>query len=111
MSNISNMNTYNRPEITDDSKNDKWIHRRRDTAFRGVSVQTAAEGFTEGLDEDNILKLLSPTTTVVHDHNNVNYNEDYSFQNAECNEFYALPRLCRGNPFKLEEILNSPEQG
>ncbi|GHU10557.1 hypothetical protein FACS1894151_10020 [Spirochaetia bacterium] len=39
-----------------------------------------------GLDEDNILNLLPPTTTVVHDHNKVNYNEDYSFQNAECNE-------------------------
>lgn len=40
----------------------------------------------EGLDKDNILKLLPPTTTVVHDHNKVNYNDDYSFQNAECNE-------------------------
>ena len=39
-----------------------------------------------GLDEDNILKLLSSNTTVVHDHNKVNYNEDYSFANAECNE-------------------------
>jgi len=40
----------------------------------------------EGLDRDNILKLLPPTTTVVHDHNKVNYNEDYSYGNAECNE-------------------------
>jgi len=40
----------------------------------------------EGLDNDNILKLLPPTTTVVHDHNKVNYNEDYSYENAECNE-------------------------
>jgi transposase len=40
----------------------------------------------EGLDSDNILKLLPPTTTVVHDHNKVNYNEDYSYENAECNE-------------------------
>jgi hypothetical protein len=39
----------------------------------------------EGLDDDNILKLLSPTTTVVHDHNKVNYNKDYSYGNAECN--------------------------
>ena len=39
-----------------------------------------------GPDEDNILKLLSPDTTVVHDHNKVNYNEDYSFANAERNE-------------------------
>src|SRR5690606_14132273 len=29
----------------------------------------------EGLDKDNILKLLPPTATVVHDHNKVNYNK------------------------------------
>ena len=40
----------------------------------------------EGLDRDNILKLLPPTTMVVHDHNKVNYNKDYSYGNAECNE-------------------------
>jgi hypothetical protein len=40
----------------------------------------------EGLDNDNILKLLPNTTTVVHDHNKVNYNKDYSYGNAECNE-------------------------
>ena len=39
----------------------------------------------EGLDRDNILKLLSPATTVIHDHNKVNYNKDYSYGNAECN--------------------------
>lgn len=39
----------------------------------------------EGLDEDNVLKLLHPKTVVVHDHNKVNYNEDYNFVNAECN--------------------------
>lgn len=37
------------------------------------------------MDNDNILKLLPDTTTVVHDHNKVNYNKDYSFENAECN--------------------------
>jgi transposase len=39
----------------------------------------------ERLDNDDILKLLPPATTVVHDHNKVNYNKDYSFGNAECN--------------------------
>lgn len=39
----------------------------------------------EGLDKDNILKLLPSTTTVVHDHNKVNYNDDYVYGNAECN--------------------------
>ena len=39
----------------------------------------------EGLDEDNILKLLPKETIVEHDHNKVNYNDDYGFTNAECN--------------------------
>ena len=38
----------------------------------------------EGLDEDNILNILDKDTVVVHDHNTINYNEDYEFQNAEC---------------------------
>ena len=38
----------------------------------------------EGLDKDNILKLLSSNTVVEHDHNKVNYNSEYSFINAEC---------------------------
>ena len=38
----------------------------------------------DGLDEDNILKLLSKNTVVEHDHNKVNYNDEYSFINAEC---------------------------
>lgn len=37
-----------------------------------------------GLDEDNILNLLPATTWVMHDHNKVNYNEDYSYINVEC---------------------------
>lgn len=38
----------------------------------------------KGLDKDNILKLLSSSTVVMHDHNIVNYNDEYSFINAEC---------------------------
>ena len=38
----------------------------------------------EGLDKDNILKLLPSKTVVEHDHNKVNYNSEYSFTNAEC---------------------------
>ena len=38
----------------------------------------------KGLDEDGILKNLSKETVVVHDHNKVNYNDDYDFANAEC---------------------------
>lgn len=39
----------------------------------------------EGLDKDSILKLLPPDTVVMHDHNKVNYNKEYSFSNIECN--------------------------
>ena len=39
----------------------------------------------EGLDEDNILNILDKETIVEHDHNKVNYNDDYCFTNAECN--------------------------
>lgn len=38
-----------------------------------------------GLDEDGILNVLAKDTVVEHDHNQVNYNDDYNFKNAECN--------------------------
>jgi transposase len=39
----------------------------------------------DGLDDDGILKLLPAETSVMHDHNRVNYNKEYSFSNIECN--------------------------
>lgn len=39
----------------------------------------------DGLDEDGILQVLAKDTIVEHDHNKVNYNNDYKFTNAECN--------------------------
>lgn len=39
-----------------------------------------------GIDKDNILPMLSKETIVMHDHNKVNYNKDYDFINAECNQ-------------------------
>lgn len=39
----------------------------------------------EGLDDDGILSGLSEKTVVEHDHNKINYNEEYIFKNAECN--------------------------
>lgn len=38
----------------------------------------------EGIDKDGILNTLTKDCIVVHDHNIVNYNEDYEFTNAEC---------------------------
>lgn len=37
-----------------------------------------------GLDKDDILKKLSSSTVVEHDHNIINYNKEYTFINAEC---------------------------
>ena len=39
-----------------------------------------------GIDKDSILAALSPDTIVMHDHNTINYNDDFQFRNIECNE-------------------------
>ena len=38
----------------------------------------------KGLDEDDILKRLTNEVKVVHDHNKVNYNDEYVYVNVEC---------------------------
>lgn len=38
----------------------------------------------KGIDEDGVLKYLPKETVVIHDHNKVNYNNEYNFTNAEC---------------------------
>lgn len=37
-----------------------------------------------GITEDNILPMLSAATTVMHDHNTINYRQEYRFKNIEC---------------------------
>ena len=37
-----------------------------------------------GIDKDCILALLKKDTVVMHDHNIINYNDDFEFTNAEC---------------------------
>ena len=49
----------------------------------------------EGLDDDNVLNLLTADTKTMHDHNTVNYNKKYSFENIECNQH--LQRDCQKN--------------
>ena len=49
----------------------------------------------ESLDDDNILPLLTAETTVMHDHNVVNYNTKFCFSNIECNQH--LQRDCQRN--------------
>lgn len=38
----------------------------------------------DGLIEDNILPALSTATTVMHDHNTINYHDGFVFRNVEC---------------------------
>lgn len=38
----------------------------------------------KGLDEDDILNKMPKEAKVVHDHNKVNYNEEYVYVNVEC---------------------------
>ena len=49
----------------------------------------------ESLDDDNVLNLLTADTKTMHDHNAVNYNDKYSFENIECNQH--LQRDCQKN--------------
>lgn len=49
----------------------------------------------EGLMEDNVLPLLTADTKVMHDHNAVNYNPAFHFQNIECDQH--LERDCQKN--------------
>jgi len=49
----------------------------------------------KGLDKDHVLQCLTEDTIVMHDHNKVNYNDDYCFQNIECNQH--LQRDCQKN--------------
>lgn len=49
----------------------------------------------ESLDDDNVLNLLTADTNAMHDHNAINYNKKYSFENIECNQH--LQRDCQKN--------------
>ena len=49
----------------------------------------------ESIDDDNVLALLTSDTKAMHDHNTLNYNEKFRFQNIECNQH--LQRDCQKN--------------
>lgn len=40
----------------------------------------------DGIVEDKVLDYLDENQTVMHDHNKVNYNERFFFNNIECNQ-------------------------
>lgn len=54
----------------------------------------------ESLLEDNVLPVLTKETTVMHDHNKVNYNDIFSFENIECNQHLErdLQKVADDNP-------------
>lgn len=64
------------------------LTRRACIRFYGderISYYTAHEKKDlDGVIEDNVPGLLTDETTVMHDHNALNYNERFSFQNIEC---------------------------
>ena len=66
-----------------------------------ISYYTAHEHKDlDGLLQDDILTVLTPETTVMHDHNRVNYNERFSFMNIECNQHLErdLQKIADDNP-------------
>jgi len=73
--------------------------RRECMRFYGteqIALYTAHEHKDmESLEDDNILPLLTHETTVMHDHNVVNYNTKFCFSNIECNQH--LQRDCQRN--------------
>ena len=48
-----------------------------------------------GIDKDNVLGLLTSNTRVMHDHNALNYNKKFHYENLECNQH--LQRDCQKN--------------
>ena len=54
----------------------------------------------DSLLEDDILTVLTEKTTVMHDHNKVNYNEKFSFRNIECNQHLErdIQKVADDNP-------------
>ncbi len=65
------------------------------------------------IDEDSILAALSEDTVVIHDHVVMNYNDDFHFTNAECNQhvqrdlqkLYDISHLTW--PLALKELISS----
>lgn len=49
----------------------------------------------ESIEDDNVLALLTSDTKTMHDHNTVNYNGKFHFENLECNQH--LQRDCQKN--------------
>lgn len=71
-----------------------------------------------GLLEDTILPMLTKETTVMHDHNKVNYNKRFSFENMECSQHLEcdLQKVADDNPNhawskKMKELISLTIKG
>ena len=63
----------------------------------------------QSLDADNVLALLTPETSVMHDHNKANYNEKYCFQNLECNQHLQRDLQKSADDTRHNELLELKE--
>ena len=75
-----------------------------------VALYTAHEKKDRnGLEMDGILANLSSDTVVMHDHNSINYNADFHFQNIECNAHLLrdIQKLADITPHKWPSSLKS----
>ncbi len=67
----------------------------------------------EGIMDDNILPSLSEATTVMHDHNTINYHDGFIFRNVECLQHLErdLQKISDSSghkwPLKLKELIKS----
>ena len=86
-----------------------FVSKKR-TCFRfygneGISYYTAHERKNlEGIIEDGVLTALKSNTKVEHDHNKVNYNEVFSFQNIECVQHLMRDLQKAADDTKIEEV-------
>lgn len=79
-----------------------------------ISYYTAHEHKDlDSLLDDRILAALTPQTIVMHNHNRVNYNEHFCFQNIECNQHLQrdLQKITDDNPNhkwaeKMKELIS-----
>lgn len=66
-----------------------------------------------GIAEDGVLDALTKETMVMHDHNSINYNDRFSFQNIECNAHLQrdLQKIAdetgHAEPKKLKELISA----
>lgn len=81
---------YDKKDLEYLEKENNKKHRQGIIRFYGDDLWALIIGHRnkdeKGIDADGILENLSEDCVVMHDHVLLNYNEKYSYKNAECNE-------------------------